>query len=163
MDLDSIKTLYDYNYWARDRILGASEGMTDEEYRKPTGFTYDGLHSILAHALAAEDVWATRFRGEELRGLFPESEVDTLAKLKQRWSLEEARMREYLDGLTEARLEEDLVFRQRDGSERSTPLWLLLIHVVNHGTQHRSEAAEALTMIGRSPESLDLTTMYWQA
>ena len=36
------------------------------------------------------------------------------------------------------------------------PIWQVLSHVANHGTQHRSEAAEMLTAIGRSPGELDL-------
>ena len=32
----------------------------------------------------------------------------------------------------------------------------MLAHLVNHGTQHRSEAALLLTQAGRSPGELDL-------
>ena len=54
------------------------------------------------------------------------------------------------------------MLRRRNGEERRTALWVLLTHVVNHGTQHRSEAAEALTLVGRSPGSLDLTSYVWE-
>jgi uncharacterized damage-inducible protein DinB len=36
------------------------------------------------------------------------------------------------------------------------PVWQMLLHLANHGTQHRSEAALLLTGAGRSPGDLDL-------
>ena len=54
---------------------------------------------------------------------------------------------EWLDGLDEAATNEIW-----DG----LPLWQPMLHVVNHGTQHRSEAAVLLTEAGASPGDLDL-------
>jgi uncharacterized damage-inducible protein DinB len=40
--------------------------------------------------------------------------------------------------------------------DEGVPFWQLMVHVVNHGTQHRSEAAALLTAEDRSPGELDL-------
>jgi uncharacterized damage-inducible protein DinB len=49
------------------------------------------------------------------------------------------------------------------GQTFSQPVWAILLHVVNHGTQHRSEAAAMMTAWGHSPGYLDLMgfTLGW--
>ena len=51
-----------------------------------------------------------------------------------------------------ADLTDDFVAYVRGG----VPVWQMLVHVVNHGTQHRAEAAVLLTAASRSPGELDL-------
>jgi uncharacterized damage-inducible protein DinB len=157
MDADYFRTLFDYSWWARDRLFRAMEGLSQEEYVRPNGFTYGSLRGILVHYLSAEWIWRSRWQD----GLAPtahlsQKEIPTIGALKERWTLEEAKMRRYLDGLTEATLLAKLDYKSTTGIPWSDPLWQLLAHLVNHGTHHRSEAAEALTMIGRSPGDIDL-------
>src|SRR5438552_7817961 len=45
------------------------------------------------------------------------------------------------------------------GIVRERVLWHCLFHLVNHGTQHRSEAAALLTGYGQSPGGLDFTAL----
>ena len=61
----------------------------------------------------------------------------------------------YTESLSEAELTERLRWDNEDGPT-SAPKWLIINHIINHGTQHRSEMAHYLTECGHSPGDLDL-------
>ena len=87
MNVEYFKTMYEYSYWARDRLFAAAQGMSEEEYARPNGFTYNGLRAILTHCLAGEAIWTQRFLGEPVTSLIEEPEVPTVTALKARWAL----------------------------------------------------------------------------
>ena len=77
--------------------------------------------------------------------------------LEQRWNEEERTMRDYLARLSDDDLTDYVRYTTDSGQKRERLLWHCLLHVVNHGTQHRSEAAAILTGYGHSPGDLDFT------
>ena len=68
-------------------------------------------------------------------------------ELREAWAVEWALVREFIAGLDEPRL---------DVLHGEAPLWQGLLQLINHGTQHRSEAAVILTSAGASPGDLDI-------
>src|SRR5687768_10748243 len=136
MDADYFRTLFDYSYWARDRVLAAAEGMTEVEFGRPNGFTYGSIRGTLRHSLDAEYSWRCRFEGEGEVGLITEERVPTVEALTERWRVEESKMRAYLGRLTDADVAGELVWHSSRGEVRRGHLWLSLAHVVNHSTQH---------------------------
>jgi len=157
MNPGDFQTLFDYSYWARDRLLAATEGITDEEFNRDLGFVYGGVAGIMRHCLRVERLYRTAtLRGERGGEPLDDPQVATVEGLKQAWREEEALMREYVDGLTQPDLDAEVRLTRRDGSQSVFERWQLLLQAANHGTQHRAEAAEALTKLGRSPGDLDI-------
>jgi uncharacterized damage-inducible protein DinB len=60
-----------------------------------------------------------------------------------------------VEGLDEQTFDQTMTWTTDDGMT-TAPRWLVIAHIVNHGTQHRSELARYLTTCGRSPGDLDL-------
>jgi uncharacterized damage-inducible protein DinB len=87
--------------------------------------------------------------------IMAEAAFPTLDALEQRWRDEERTMRDYLAGLTDDDLTGHVRYTTDSGQKRERVLWHCLLHMVNHGTQHRSEAAAILTGYGHSPGDLD--------
>jgi ketosteroid isomerase-like protein len=106
-----------------------------------------GLGGILVHHLGASQRWRHAFQDT---GESPSPELEplpTIDELRERWDVEWAAVDAWLPTVTDG-----FVGYVHDG----VPVWQMLVHVVNHGTQHRAEAAALLTAEGRSPGEIDL-------
>ena len=162
MNIQGICTLFDYNYWANHRILTASAEVSHSQFDAPAGFPHGGLHSTLLHIMNTEWTWRMFLQhGDEDAPDFETADFPTLEALQERWANEEQAMRFYLMSLRD----EDLVTHryytvQDELCDRL--VWHCLFHVVNHGTQHRGEAAALLTEYGHSPGDLDFVLFIHQ-
>lgn len=159
MQHDDIKTLYEYNYWATDRILAASALLSPEQYGALVvpNPGYGSLRNILVHMLDTERGWRERCQHELPSADLSEADVPTHAHLLQLWRAERATMHAYLGQLHDDMLHGLIQYTTDDGEARERVLWHVLLHVINHGTQHRSEAGAILTSYGASPGDLDFT------
>lgn len=157
MKLTEITVLFEYNYWANRRIVGAAEQATLEQRAQHTSLPFGSLHGTLIHLLDAERSWRELLQNNRMTFEWTEADFPTLESLQARWAVEEAAMRAYIKGLTDEQLVGIIQYTTPEGAERRRILWHCLYHVVNHATQHRSEAGAMLTDFGHSPGDLDFT------
>jgi uncharacterized damage-inducible protein DinB len=157
MNIQDIHLIYNYNYWANGQILAAAAKVTEEQFLVSAEFPYGGLRGTMVHILEAEWGWRVRFQELGMAQELLETEFPTLAALEARWREDEKSMRAFLASLHDEDMNNLMRYPISNGQIRERILWHCLVHVVNHGTQHRSEAAALLTRYGQSPGDLDFT------
>lgn len=157
MNIQDILTIYEYNYWANKRLLTASAKIRNDQFLATATFPFGGLRGTLVHILDAEWGWRGLFENNSFVADLNPNDFPTVLSIEDRWREEEQAMRAYLTKLRDDDMESHLRYATNTGIERDRILWHCLYHVVNHGTQHRSEAAALLTDFGNSPGDLDFT------
>jgi uncharacterized damage-inducible protein DinB len=156
MNNSDVTLLFDHLYWVRDRILEAADAPR-VPFTDPAPPTIRDLRATLVHELDVEWSWRERLSAED-RTAFPPGDVElapedftALADLRARWVLDEAEMRRWIAGLSDAELERPC----RVEAQGSHPFWFHLQHLYSHGLQQFADAAVLLTRAGRSPGELD--------
>ena len=157
MTQDDVMILFAYNRWANNRILEAAANVSQDQLVAPTNVSHGTLRGALVHTLSAEWVWRQRCQeGLSPSTLLAEESFPTLVELRRRWQAEEEAWAVYLNTLDDDDLNHPIRYTNTRGKVFESTLWHILVHVFNHGTQFRSEAAVALTGYGQSPGDLDL-------
>jgi len=64
----------------------------------------------------------------------------------------------FIDGLSDAGLGRTVEYKNSQGQAFRAPLGVLLQHVANHATHHRSEIATMLTILSGSPPDTGINT-----
>ena len=147
MTIDEIRTLFAYDRWATEKVLAVLDGIDDATWSASHVVDERGLGGILVHQLGATQRWRHGFLEDGVLSRPEREPLPTIEALQAAWAAEWGAIDAWLAGVEDAWLARD---------DEGIPFWLMLVHVINHGTQHRAEAAALLTQAGRSPGELDV-------
>ncbi len=161
MTLEELRTLLDYHYWARDRVLDAAEKLTPEELTRNLGSSFRSVRDTLAHTYAAEWAWCSRWNGQSPTAPPPVDTLPDVATLRAKWTELESNVRAVLDRLGEQGMDRVFEYTMVNGDARRSIFWHMLQHVVNHGSYHRGQVTTMLRQLGAAPpQGMDLITFY---
>jgi len=161
MNVQDLRTMVDYHYWARDRLLAALEPLTPEQYNRDLGSSFKSIRDTVAHTYAAEWAWYSRWQGKSPTALLPSDQFPDLASVRRAWSELEVKMRAFLEGLGEDGIARAFEYKLLSGQGGSSPFWQMLQHVVNHASYHRGQVTTMLRQIGAKPgKPMDMIAFY---
>jgi uncharacterized damage-inducible protein DinB len=157
MDGDTLLTLVRFHAWANDRILTTAADLLDEEFRRTANLDHGSAFQTCRHLVDVDWSWREFCIGNDIGQTYAWDHgfvLDDLATIHDFCLEEDERLRRYVESLDDHALTESMPL----GGDPNdvVPRWLIVAHVVNHGTQHRSELARSLTERGHSPGDLDL-------
>jgi uncharacterized damage-inducible protein DinB len=155
---DDFPALFDYSRWADGLVLDACRTLTPERYAAEPAPGWSPVRDTLAHMALVLDTWMRTLQGEDV-ATFPDAAAlrtadDVAAVLEAAHD----RFRSIRPALTPELLRSPRTFRGL-GRVVTVPPWVLLRHLVNHGTYHRGQVASKLARLGARPPATDL--IFW--
>ncbi|MCL4370314.1 MAG: DinB family protein [Chloroflexi bacterium] len=156
LDVEDIRLMYRYDLWVNQRLLAVVAQLPAERAKEPLGSSFDSIHGTLGHILGSQIHWLNRWRRLPPTRQLGGGDFDSLDAIRARWHEHQRDLDAFLGDLTQERLTETIRYTRSSGRVNELPLRQLMLHVVNHGTHHRSELADMLTRLGYPPPPTDL-------
>lgn len=156
MRRNELQFLLEYDAWAMERVLATAEQLNPEAFATEGGPGHAAPHATLLHCVNGLRIWRSWLQGIAPAARPTEAAYPTAADVRRLWREEQAVLQAYVAGLSESDLEEVLENRRPDRVLRAER-WQFIIHLALHNMQHRSEVAQALTLVGHSPGELGMT------
>ena len=157
MSLEVIQLQYQYNAWANQRVLDTAAQLTPEQLRQKSSASFESIFDTLVHTMSAQWIWLSRWQGTSPTVMIDPHDFADLTAVRERWNQIEQDTQAFVAQLDEATfMQTEVAYTNTKGQSFSYPLWQLMLHQVNHATQHRSEVAAVMTQLGHSSGWLDL-------
>jgi len=140
MTPESITRLFDYNYWAFERVWTCIEQISDEQFVQPLGYSRGSIRDQVVHLMSATRRWVERLQMLPASPHLTFEDFTSKAATKTMWDQMRTNVQHYIRSLDQAQLDE--VIRWEISSRAlisHSPRWELLLHVANHGTDHRAQ------------------------
>ncbi|HYL73902.1 MAG TPA: DinB family protein [Bryobacteraceae bacterium] len=156
---DALRIHLDYTAWASKRLMDAAAGLGEEDLTRDFKTSDKCVLDTLVHVFAADRIWLARIQGAT-RATFIDEEDRKFSALQKAWPALHQRWKEWAAPLSDRDAVAQISYRDMKGNPYTQPLWQILLHVVNHGTHHRGQAAGFLRAMGHTPPPLDLIAYY---
>jgi uncharacterized damage-inducible protein DinB len=161
MTAADLKTLLEYHYWARDRVLDAAEALPPEQFTRDLGSSFPSIRETLVHVYSSEWAWHSRWQGDSPTAHLSADRFPDVPALRHAWQEQEGRTRAFLDGLGDAGIDRVIEYKLMNGQPGASSFSQMLQHIVNHGSYHRGQVTTMLRQLGAQPaKSMDLIAFY---
>ena len=155
MNKAQFQTLFAYNWHTTRQLIECAARLSEAEYTENPGYGHGSIHDLLFHLLRSARNWRQTLESGRQPASPTVEDYPDLEAIKAGFAGEQVAWEGYLEGLSEAEIDEAMELTNRRGETFLTPRWRVLQHLVLHGMQHHSELAQLLTARGQSPGNID--------
>jgi uncharacterized damage-inducible protein DinB len=145
MNANAFRHFYEYHFTENRKVWDSYIiSMSDEQFTQNMGYSHGSVRNQILHLISVDDGWFGGLRDVEIPALNPDQFTDRKS-IRAHWDDVEQNMRDYL-----ANLRDDMLFKKpfAEGEDKNVILWQVLLHVVNHGTDHRAQILRLLNDLG---------------
>lgn len=149
-----------YHQWATSRVLEETTPLSSEQLIKDLGGSFHSIYDTLVHLFQADSIWLDRLEGRPTAGLADYAAPGCTFELRDAWIAVLDKMVHWAGQQTEGDWSREMSYKNLAGMPYQTPLWQMVLHVVNHGSHHRGQISSMLRQLGIKPLNLDLIGFY---
>lgn len=153
MNTNAFRHLYSYHFAENRKIWDHVMSLTHGQFTQPVDYSRGSVREQVVHLIDAEDVWFSELLGVNPSEPIPPSDYDNRAFIRAHWDSVETKIRGYLDELQDEALFTKPIREPEE--DKDLIVWQVLIHVVNHATDHRAQLLRLLNDLGAKTESQD--------
>ena len=137
---NEIHTVFEYGYWAFEKVWDCVMQLSDEQIVQELGYSQGSISHQIVHIMSATQRWLIRLNQEPMQPHLAFEDFDTRVAAKVKWDELRADTMAYINSLSEADLDA-VVHWELPARELSadSPRWEILLHVANHATDHRAQ------------------------
>jgi len=157
MELELIQTYVRYHLDMTQRVWESINQITEEQFLADDAYSRGSIRNLMVHLANTDSNWLAGLKN------IPESEdpptrkyedYPDRASVRAFWDTTAQEVSEYVQALTEAALEENPI-------DIPSPRWTVFLHIINHGTDHRSTVLQRLHEFGAPTFDQDLIFWLW--
>jgi uncharacterized damage-inducible protein DinB len=154
MNANAFRHFYDYHFTTNRKIWDSYiTQLSYEQFTQHVGYSHGSVRDQIVHLIDVDEVWFCELRGAEPSEPLPPANFDDREIIRAHWDSVEQSMRDYL-----AELRDDMLFDkpiEEPEEDKDLIAWQVLLHVVNHGTDHRAQLLRLLNDLGVKTMSQD--------
>lgn len=162
MNIELITQLYEYNYAMHRRVWDAIDSLSNAQFVEDIPYSIGSVRNHMVHLVNVDERWFGRLQQIELPPILYSEDFTTKAEVHVKYDSVEKDILELVAHLSESDLAQTIEYsvRRHDTPRRNT-IEQILVHVVNHGTDHRAQILPILKNMDASTFEQDFMLYLW--
>lgn len=142
MNAEAFRQYYDYHF-AENRKTWEwyIVPLSQEQFVQAVDYSVGSVRNQVVHMINVDNAWFSDLRGDDAPEFLEDDSVNNRDTIRAYGDAVEQKMRDYL-----ANLQDEMLLQKpfSEGEDKDLILWQILLHVVNHGTDHRAQLLRIL-------------------
>lgn len=145
MPIEYFQQYCKYNYALHRRLWDCIEQISNEQFVEEVSYSIGSIRNHMVHLASVDARWLSRLTGSQLPDGLEYTDFPTKVTARAIWEQSAHAMLNYVEALQDSQLDDIVSYDiPARGGLKHNSRWQILLHVVNHGTDHRAQILSLL-------------------
>ena len=167
MEPKVIRSLFDYHKTMSEKLLDCIAQLTPDQFVQDTEYSVGSVRNHMVHSISGHQRWLAKLQAEPIPERLDYVDFPSIEATKTKWDQVEVDLLDYVNSLDESQLCDQMNYKvphQHDADMvdyKNNFIWQILVHLVNHGTDHRSQVLSILNQFDTPTFEQDFIFYLW--